>query len=135
MVPENALLAASALHVGFQAVVTLVVYPALADVPATLWSTAHAAHSRRITAVVAPVYVAVGAACLWALVSLPSTVPLLLAVGGHVLAGVVTAAVAAPTHSRLGRQGVTPVVMRRLVRADRVRLLGALLALGAAPFV
>ncbi len=133
MGPENALLAASALHVGFQAVVTLVVYPALADVPAGMWTTAHAAHSRRITAVVAPVYLAVGAACLWALVSLALTVPLVLA-GGHVLAGVVTASVAAPTHSRLGRQGVTPVVMRRLVGADRVRLLGALLALGAAPF-
>lgn len=64
MGPENALIAVSALHVGFQAVVTLVVYPALAEVLATTWTTAHDAHSRRIAAVVAPVYLAVAAAWL-----------------------------------------------------------------------
>ena len=83
---------------------------------------------------VAPVYLAVAAACLWALVDLPSTVPLLLAVGGHVLAVLITAFVAAPTHGRLSRQGPAPSTMRRLVLADRARLLATLLALGAAPF-
>ena len=132
MDPVAALLAATALHVGFQVVVTVLVYPALAEVPADRWAAAHAAHSRRITAVVAPVYVAVAAACLWLLLSGPYTLPLMLAIGGNALAGLSTAVVAAPTHSRLGREGPTPQLMRRLLLTDQVRLPAALLALVAA---
>ena len=51
-----ALLASTALHAGFQLKVTLVVYPALADVQPNLWAAAHARHSRRITPLVALVY-------------------------------------------------------------------------------
>lgn len=128
----DTLLAASALHAGFQAVVTGVVYPALVTVPAGEWAAAHAAHSRRITAVVAPVYVAVAAACLWLLVSGPYTVPLLVAVTGNAVAALVTAFVAAPAHGRLGRQEPTPRLVRHLLVADRVRLLAAVIALAAA---
>jgi hypothetical protein len=42
-------------------VVTVVVYPALADTPVGEWAAVHAAHSRRMTVVVAPLYVAVAA--------------------------------------------------------------------------
>jgi hypothetical protein len=131
MDPADALLAATAVHAGFQAVVTVVVYPALAEVPADRWAVAHAAHSRRITAVVAPVYVAVAAACLWLLLSGPYTLLLMLAITGNALAGLSTALIAAPTHSRLGREGPTPQLMRRLLLIDQVRLLAAVLALVA----
>jgi hypothetical protein len=131
MDPVDALLAATALHAGFQAVVTVVVYPALAEVPADRWAVAHAAHSRRITAVVTPVYVAVAAACLWLLLSGPYTLLLTLAITGNALAGLSTALIAAPTHSRLGREGPTPQLMRRLLITDQTRLLSAVLALVA----
>ena len=72
MSPEEALVAVSAAHLGFQVVVTMVVYPALADVPGGRWTAAHERHSRRIALVVGPLYVLVAAACLWALLSSPS---------------------------------------------------------------
>jgi hypothetical protein len=130
--PADAVLAASALHAGFQAVVTVVVYPALVAVPSGAWAEAHAAHSRRITAVVAPVYVLVAAACLWLLASGPYPAPLLVAVAGNAVAALVTALVAAPAHSRLGRQVPTPRLVRHLLLADRVRLMAATIALAGA---
>jgi hypothetical protein len=128
----TALIAASGLHVGFQSVVTAVVYPTLVTVPAPGWTQAHHAHSRRISVVVAPVYLVVAAACLWVLLSGPYEWPLLVAVAAHAVAALATAAVAAPTHGRLGREGPSALLLRRLVRSDRVRLLAALVALGAA---
>ncbi|WP_432535205.1 hypothetical protein [Kineococcus arenarius] len=47
MDPPTALLAGAALHAGSQAVVTVVVHPALAATPAHEWARVHAAHSRR----------------------------------------------------------------------------------------
>ena len=128
---SSALLAVSALHAGFQLVVTAVVYPALADVPEQRWQEAHAAHSRRITWVVAPVYAAVAGGCAWSLRSWP--LPRAVAVGlvGNAVAAGTTALVAAPTHGRLGRDGKRPELVRRLLRADRVRTAGALVALAA----
>lgn len=123
---------ASALHLGFQAVVTLVVYPALADLPASGWAAGHDAHSRRITVVVAPLYATVAAACAWVLVAGPRSVPLLLAVAGNAVAAVATAVVAAPAHGRLGREGPQPALLQRLLVADRVRLVAAACALAAA---
>jgi hypothetical protein len=130
--PATALVAAGGLHLGFQAVVTIVVYPALAATRPDDWDVVHAAHSRRITSVVAPLYVVVAAACLWVLVDGPLTVWTLLAMAGHVLAAGTTAAVAAPSHGRLGRDGPSPRELHRLLTADRVRLAGTALALGAA---
>ena len=124
MGPESALLTASALHLGFQAAVTVVVYPALAELPVDAWPTSHAAHSRRIVWVVGPVYLAVAAAGLWVLISGPYTLLVLVAVAGNALAALTTAFVAAPTHGRLGKEGPTPSLLRRLMRADRVRLVG-----------
>ncbi|GAA2724387.1 hypothetical protein [Cellulomonas aerilata] len=126
------LLAATALHLGFQAVVTAVVYPALAEVPPDRWGTAHAAHSRRITAVVAPVYGLLGAACLRVVVAGPRTGLAAVAVTGSAAAAVSTALVAAPTHRRLALQGANPLLLARLRRSDGVRLAGAALAAGAA---
>ena len=131
MTATEALLAAGALHAGFQLVVTVVVYPALADVPDASWARAHADHSRRITWVVAPLYVAVAAACAWVLLSGPLGAAAATALGGHAVAAVTTALVAAPAHGRLGREGKRPELVRRLLAADRVRTVGALLALAA----
>jgi hypothetical protein len=126
------LLGATALHLGFQAVVTAVVYPALAEVPPDRWGPAHAAHRRRITAVVAPVYALAGAACLRVLTAGPRTPLTSLAMAGTAAAVASTALVAGPTHARLGRGGPTPALLARLRTADRVRLAGAATAACAA---
>ncbi len=133
MDPTSALLAASAAHAGFSVVVTVVVYPALADVARESprqWSARHDAHSRRIGSVVAPLYLLVAAACVWSLVAGPQG-PAWAALTGNAVAALVTAARAAPTHGRLGREGPDPRLVRTLLRADRVRTLGAVVALVA----
>lgn len=132
MSPEGALLAAGALHVGFQATVTLLVYPALLALPASGWAAGQSEHSRRIVPLVGLVYLAVLAACTTSLLDDPRAVSVVVAVGGHALALGTTALVAAPAHGRLAREGPTTALVRRLVRADRVRLLGAVVALVAA---
>lgn len=124
-----ALLAAAALHLGFQAVVTAVAYPALAATAPRDWPVVHAAHSRRITPVVALVYGSLLGAWAWVLATVPLTAALGTALAGSVLTGLTTALVAAPTHARLGREGPRPVLLRRLVRADAVRTAGAVLTL------
>ena len=128
----QALLAAAALHAGFQATVTAVAYPALVATPAAAWAAAHAAHSRRITPVVGVVYSCVLAAWVWVLATVPPSPALAVAAAGTLLSGVTTAVLAAPTHGRLGREGPRPDLLRRLVRADVVRLAGAVLTLAGA---
>jgi hypothetical protein len=132
MTPEEGLLAVSALHAGFQSVVTVVVYPALRDLPPERWAAGHAAHSRRITYLVVPLYTAVTAACVWVLLAGSESWPVALAVVGNAAALAVTALVAAPAHSRLGRVGQESALLARLLLADRVRLAATLLAVVAA---
>ena len=127
---SSALLGASALHLGFQLTVSLVVYPALADTPRDRWRDVHAAHSRRITWVVAPLYVLVAAACVRALVAGPGSWEV-VAIAGNALAAATTALVAAPLHGRLGA-GPSAELIRRLRRADAFRTLGAVAAAVAA---
>ncbi|RZS91039.1 hypothetical protein EV189_0271 [Motilibacter rhizosphaerae] len=130
---SEALLAASALHAGFQLVVTGVVYPALAEVPPERFAAAHERHSRRITAVVAPVYLLLAAACLWVIVGGPYSPGAWVSVVAAAGAAGTTALLAAPAHSRLGRDGRSDGLVRRLLAVDRVRcafaVLGALAAL------
>lgn len=132
MEPKDALLVACGAHAAFQAVVTLVVYPALFDLAADDWRDGHERHTRRITLVVGPLYAAVAASCLWLLVAGPRTWPWLLAVTGQAVAVLSTALVAAPTHGRLADRGPDPVLVRRVLIADRVRAVGALTGLAAA---
>ncbi|MGQ2937213.1 MAG: hypothetical protein ACT6SA_12000, partial [Aeromicrobium sp.] len=61
----------------------------------------------------------------------------LAAVAAHGVALLATASVAAPTHGRLGSDGPTPALLRRLARSDLARTAAAwtglvlsLLALG-----
>jgi len=115
------LLASSAAHLGFQATVHAVVYPALADTPTAQWAAAHAAHSR-IAPLVGVVYaplvastVAVarrdGAVAAWA-------------AAGHSGAVITTLMAAAPTHRALagGRSDGLLVWLRRV---DAARVLCA----------
>ena len=125
--PVPWLLLAAAAHLGFQLTVDLVVYPALAEVGPDRWTSAHAGHSRRITPVVALVYVPLVLVLGWAGVAEPGEVGTWVAVAGGLLSVVATAAVAAPIHGRLS--SVDPdersVLLGRLARADRVRTVGA----------
>lgn len=137
--PEVALALATTLHLGFQAVVTLLVYPALADLDTASWTAAHARHGRRITPVVGVVYGLLLAACAWRLGD-PLEAGTLVAYVGSAAALLTTAVAAAPTHGRLGAladPATRAPLVHRLLLVDRVRLAGtvlgcagALLALG-----
>ena len=127
---EVALLVAAALHAGFQLTVTVLVYPVLAATPAADWPAVHARHSRRIVPLVAVVYLAVAVTAAGALLVDPQPA-VALAVAASALAPGLTAAVAAPLHGRLGA-GPDPALLARLLRADRLRSVAAVLALVAA---
>ncbi|CAA9405032.1 MAG: hypothetical protein AVDCRST_MAG60-2321 [uncultured Nocardioides sp.] len=128
----NALVAfalASALHAGFQATVTVLVYPALADRRDDEWQAAHARHSRAIAPMVAVVYSAL--VISGALLVLTGPEPagwLALTAAAGALS--VTAFAAAPTHGRLTERD--DALVARLVLVDRWRCAfavgGALLA-------
>jgi hypothetical protein len=130
MTSEAALLAAAAAHFGFQATVTVVVYPALARVPALQWPDAHRAHSRAITALVVIVYGALVAAGGWALWSGPNGWTL-LALAATAVALAVTAAAAAPADARLSTAH-DPGRIAALLRVDRVRAAASAVAFAAA---
>lgn len=130
MTSATALLTATAIHLGFQATVTAVAYPALARVPAARWSDAHRSHSRAITPVVAVIYAAVVLAAGWALLSDPDAWAL-VAIAATAVAVLVTAVAAAPAHRRLGA-GHDPERIGRLLHADRVRATAATVAFAAA---
>ncbi len=132
MSAHEALVVGTGLHAGFQLVVTLLVYPALAEVPASHWADAHDRHSRGILPVVALVYGVAAAACLWVLVTGPDDLGDWIALVATAVAAATTAGVAAPTHAKLGTAGPDPGLVRRLLVADRVRLGAALVALVAA---
>lgn len=127
---DSVLLAAAFLHLGFQATVTALVYPNFALVTDADWPAFHAAHSRRITPVVAVVYGLVVVAGVMAVVD-GTTTWRVVGLTGHGIALLTTALVAAPAHGRLG-SGRAPDVLARLVAADRVRLAGATVAAVAA---
>jgi len=123
------LLAAAALHAGFQLTVTAIVYPALASTPDDDWPRAHARHSRRIAPLVALVYGAAVVACALAATADPSP-GTWVALAGTAVAIMVTATVAAPLHGRLDTRD--PALLARLLAADRVRCVSACLALAGA---
>nr|WP_246315527.1 hypothetical protein [Kineococcus aurantiacus] len=123
---------AAGVHAGFQATITLVAYPALVATPAGSWAQVHTAHSRRVTPLVAVVYGAVLAAWVWVFTDGGLGAATWVAAAGSVTTGATTALRAAPTHTRLGREGPRPELLRRLLRADRLRLVGASLTLGGA---
>jgi hypothetical protein len=80
---------------------------------------------------VALLYPALVLLVVWTLLAEPRATGAWVALTGGLLSVVTTAAVAGPTHGRLG--GVLPQereqLMRRLDQADRVRTVGALVCL------
>ena len=127
---EVALLAAAALHAGFQLTVTVLVYPVLAGTPAADWPSVHARHGRRIAPLVGLVYLAVVVTAVGALLTDPRPA-VVAAVAAGALALGLAAAVAAPLHGRLGA-GRDPDLLHRLLRADRLRCAATVLALTTA---
>ena len=126
------LVAATGLHAGFQLTVTLLVYPALAEVEAAGFGAAHDRHSRRIVPLVGLVYGFVAVAGLGALLGAPRAPAVWLACALSAVAVLVTALRAAPLHGRLGRKGPEPGLLTFLRSADRLRTAAALVALAAA---
>ncbi|RYB89476.1 hypothetical protein EUA06_16030 [Nocardioides glacieisoli] len=125
--PAPWLLLVAGAHLGFQLTVDLVVYPALGEVGPEGWASAHAGHSRRITPVVALVYVPLVLVLGWVAVADPRDVGTWVALAGGLVSVGATAAVAAPIHGRLSSVDADEreVLLDRLGRADRVRTLGA----------
>jgi hypothetical protein len=97
------------------------VYPALFR--AQDWESAHDAHRRAITPVVAVLYAALLGTVVWALLDGVSP-PTAVAVAGVALSLGVTALFAAPLHGRLADHR-DPALVRRLRVADLVRTSGA----------
>ncbi|MFY0409045.1 hypothetical protein [Solicola sp. PLA-1-18] len=124
-----ALAVAAAVHLGFQATVTLLVYPALGDGPSNTFAERHDRHGRRITPLVVVVYGALVLATGWALVA-DRDAGVVTAAVLLVLLLAVTGTRAAPLHGRLGA-GWDDDLWRSLVRADVVRLVLAALLLAA----
>lgn len=123
---ETALLAAVAVHLGFQLTVSALVYPALFRAPD--WGRAHMAHSRSITPLVALVYGGLAGSCAWVVVEGVDGPGTVVALTGVALSLATTALVAAPIHGRLARER-DPALLRALRIADLVRTGGAAIAL------
>lgn len=132
MTPLVALAVVAAVHAGFQVTVSAVVYPVLADRTGPDFAAAHTDHSRRIVRLVGPLYLAVLAVGAWVVVAAPLGPAVLVALGAQAVVLLTTAAVAAPAHGALGRDGPTPPLLRRLLTADRVRAGAAVVGLVAA---
>ena len=111
-------LAAAALHLGFQATVTVVVYPALGDPPTGGAVGRERRHTGRMAPLVAFVYGSLLASAVAVLVAdgIGGLGPLL----GVALVVATTGLGAVPQHTRLGRSWDGPAY-RRLVLVDRVR--------------
>lgn len=118
MTAATAFALAAALHAGFQLTVTVLVYPALAEVPPDRWTGAHARHSRRIAPLVGVVYAALLVSGVAAALDGPGALGwVALALTAGALA--VTATLAAPLHGRLTPD--TDDLRARLLTVDRVR--------------
>lgn len=135
MSAEQFLLLATGVHLGFQAVVTIVVYPGLVNLAPDDWERGHAVHTHRMVIVVTPVYAALFIALGWALATVSWSTALIVTTGAILFVGVTTALVAAPIHHRLSVGVPTQKLLRDLRRADTLRLIGAAVACGAALFV
>ncbi len=119
-------LALAAYMTGVIWVVQVVLYPQLAQVRAADWPAYHAAHSRRITPVVAPAMLAHPLVATALLVDRPGP---LTAVNLALAAGLllVTATVFARLHGRL-----TQAAVGRLVRLNLLRTIGWTASAGVA---
>ena len=128
-VAATAFLAAASAHAGFQATVTLVVYPTLSHVRAAHWRQAHDQHTRAIWPLVLVAYLLLAATGVWWLADDWSTLAV-VAVVLALLPMALTAALAAPLHRRLVKRD--DVALARLLLVDRWRTALAVAAAGVA---
>ncbi|MEJ8280013.1 hypothetical protein [Pseudonocardia spirodelae] len=112
---------ATLLLAGVAWTVQAVVYPAFALVPAPAWPRYHAAHSRAVTLVVGPPWVAQGLATAALLLLAPGE-PLSWAAAVLAAAGVAVTLPAVSLHARLD-PAARPGDLRRLLRVNLVRAL------------
>ena len=124
-----ALLVVAATHAGFQLTVTVLVYPALAATPPDDWARAHDRHSRRIAPLVFLVYGGFVVTGVWAVASEPLSTPLAATLVQAAATVLLTGALAAPLHGRLGVEASRPELLRRLLRVDRARAVLAVVTL------
>ncbi|SHG85865.1 hypothetical protein SAMN05443575_2946 [Jatrophihabitans endophyticus] len=124
------LLVATSLYAGFQWTIRVVVYPQFTAVPREAFHAYEAAHQRRVTVAVGPLFLFAGGAAVAAFVAGPgwATGVAAVCVAGIVL---VTGLAAVPQHRRLG-DGFVPAAHARLLAVDTARLVLALLAVAAA---
>ena len=113
-----AFLVAASATAGFQATVTMVVYPTLSHVRAAHWRQSHDRHVREVRPLVSVLYLALVVTSAWWLLDDWSPVAA-VAVGLAALPVVLTALVAAPLHRRLVRRD--DATLTRLLSVDRVR--------------
>lgn len=122
-----ALLTTSAIHLGFQSIVTSVVYPQLFEGPAHGMAARQADHARRIAPVAFAVYATtLGAAGWTAVASLRSSeekrsAATAISCAAAVLAPVVTGAVAVPMHIGVANEKTSLPRLRTILFSDRVR--------------
>jgi len=121
----TAFLAAASAHAGFQATVTLVVYPTLSHVRSAHWRQAHDRHVHDVRPLVAVLYLALVATAVWWLADDWSAVAV-VAVVLALLSMAVTAVLAAPLHRRLVKREDATVA--RLLAVDRWRTILAVAA-------
>jgi hypothetical protein len=128
-VAATGFLAAASVHAGFQATVTLVVYPTLSHVRAAHWRQSHDRHTHDLRPLVAVIYLALAATGAWWLATDWST----LAVVAVVLAGLavaITPVLAAPLHRRLVKRDNE--ALARLLAVDKARTVLAVASVGGA---
>ena len=125
------LLLVAAGHLGFQLTVSLVVYPALAEVVDEAWPVAHERHARRIAPLVGAIYVPLVLVLAWTAATAPQAAGTWLALVGGALSVLSTAAIAAPLHGRLATvpAGERPQLLGDLGRVDLIRTVGAVVCL------
>ena len=132
-------MAAAAAYAGFQWTVRVVVYPQLATAArapggADAFPALEAAHSRRVSRLVGPLFLALLGSTGWLVVVTSGSPDGLGAAAAAACTAVVlatTAFGAVPQHRALGRRW-DPAAHRRLVRWDDVRVAAATLQVGLA---
>ncbi len=121
------LLVATALHVGFQVTLSVVVYPALVQIPPASWRTAHGNYWLRVVPLIALVYVLAALACAGVLFTGATASAWVASVATTTTIGL-TVLAAIPLHRRL-ELAPDVALLRRLTILDRVRTAVALVAL------
>jgi hypothetical protein len=116
-VAAGAFLAAASVQAGFQATVTLVVYPTLSHVRAAHWRQAHDRHTAAVLPLVAVGYLALAATGAWWLIT--DWTGLSLVAVALAAASMAVTLVAARLHRRLVRRD--EAALARLLSVDKAR--------------